>query len=216
MIPGLHELLSRLTYAVSLSNPSGLAVLFAMGILSDIGIPLLFTVEVFLLFASYYLGPLSIQVPLIILMLLLGRISGGSIFYWLSYILGDPFLNWLKKHFSFICRGLDRFKARINEHPILAVILVRLTPGFLQIPSLVTGSLHLSYIKFIMGVAFSSLIYDISIVIFGYIGHLVLGSSRKDLEIFFIIGFILLIIASWVFFFFKYRHSFDNKNARKG
>jgi membrane protein DedA with SNARE-associated domain len=215
VIPGLHELLSHLTYEVGFSNPGGLAILYLMGVLTDIGIPLLFTVEIFLLFASYYLGPTSIQVPLIILMLLLGRVSGGSVLYWLCYILGDTFTNWLKNHFSFLCRGLDQFRDRINEHTILAVTLVRLTPGFLQIPSIATGSLHLKYIRFILGVIFSSLIYDISVMVFGFIGHLVLGSSRQDLEVYFIVGFILLIIASWIFFFFKYRHSFGSKNARK-
>jgi membrane protein DedA with SNARE-associated domain len=215
VIPGFHELLSHLTYSIDFHHPGGLAVLFGMGVLTDIGIPLLFTVEIFLLFASYYIGPTSIQVPLIILMLLLGRFGGGSILYWLSYILGDPFVNWLKKHIGIVCRGLDYFKAQVNEHTILAVTMVRLTPGFLQIPSVATGSLHLKYSKFILGVIFSSLIYDISIMIFGYIGHLVLGTSRQDLEVDFIVSFIFIIIAAWVFFFFKYRHRFDVHNSKK-
>ncbi len=214
MIPGLHDLLSHLTYSVGFNNPASLAVLFAMGVLTDIGIPLLFTVEIFLLFASYHVGPLSTQVPLIILMLLLGGICGGTILYWLSYALGDRFLDWLKKHFPWLCRGLDQVRGRINENTIMSVTLVRLTPGFLQVPSLLAGSLHLKYVYFIMGVIFSSLIYDIFIIIFGYIGHLFLGNSRQELEDIFILSFFLIIAASWIFFYFKYRHRFENKNTK--
>jgi membrane protein DedA with SNARE-associated domain len=210
MIPGFHELLSRLTYTVGFNDPGTLAVLFAMGIVTDIGIPLLFTIEVFLLFASYYVGPLSLHVLLIIGMLLLGRACGGSMLYWFSYALGDPFLHWLKKHFPWLLRGVNKFRDRINTRTTLAVTLVRLTPGFLQIPSLVTGSLRISYIHFILGVVFSSLIYDFSIVVFGYIGRLIFGSSRQDIIDLFIIGFIVFITIVWVVFYFRYRHSFDD------
>lgn len=216
MIPGLRELLSHLTYDIGFNHPGGLAVLFVLGVFSDIGIPLLFAVEIFLLFATYYVGLFSIQVPLIIFMLLLGNISGGSILYWLSSILGDPFLDWLDKHFPWIYRRVEEFKTRINEHTILAVTLVRLTPGFLQVPSLVTGSLHLKYLRFLTGLILASLIYNGVIVAFGYIGHILLGTSRANLENYLIIGLIILIAATWVFFYFRYRHSFNNKSDRKG
>jgi membrane protein DedA with SNARE-associated domain len=213
VIPWLHELLSHLTYSVSLDNPGSLAVLFGMGVMTEIGIPLLFAVEIFLLFASYYVGPSSIQVPLIILMLLLGGIAGASILYWLSYFLGDPFLNWLSKYLPWLCRRLEQIKARINERTTTAVTLVRLTPGFLQVPSLVTGSLRLKYLRFILGVIFSIVIYDIVIVAFGYIGNLVLGTTRQQLEDYFIIGFIAMIVAFWVVFYFRYRHGLEKKKS---
>jgi membrane protein DedA with SNARE-associated domain len=215
VIPGLHELLSQLTYSVGWNNPDGLAALFIIGVLTDIGFPLLFTVEIFLLFASYYTGPFSVQVFLIVLMLLLGRSGGGSLLYWLSYTLGEPFLNRLEKRFPWLLRGATQIRARINHHTVQAVILVRLTPGFLQVPALITGSLRLKYLYFILGLAISSLIYDIGIVIFGDIGHLILGNARGELEDVFIIAIIVIIIAAWLILFIRYRHSFENKNTPK-
>jgi membrane protein DedA with SNARE-associated domain len=201
---------------VGFDNPSSLAVLFVMGLFTDIGVPLLFALEIFLLFASYFVGPFSIQVALIIVMLLIGGLVGGSILYWLSYFIGDPFLNWLSKYLPWLCRRLEQLKNRISAHTVIAVTLVRLTPGFLQVPALVTGSLHLKYLSFILGSVFSILIYDAVIIAFGYIGHLVLGSSQQQLEGYFIVGFIAMIIAFWIAFYFKYRHEFDNKKTKKG
>jgi hypothetical protein len=96
----LHDLLSHLTYAVGLNNP-GLVIWFVIDVLTDICIPLLFTVEIFLLFASYYVGPFSIPVLLIILMLLLGRSTGGPVLYRITYSIGEPFLHLKYLRFIF-------------------------------------------------------------------------------------------------------------------
>lgn len=44
----LYSLLSGLTDEVNLGNPAALGVLFSLGVVGDIGVSLLFTVEVFL------------------------------------------------------------------------------------------------------------------------------------------------------------------------
>ena len=211
MISGFSEILARLTYAVGPDNPAALGTLFLLGVLTDIGIPLLFTVEVFLLFASYYVGPVSLQVMLIVLMLLLGRMAGGSALFWASYALGEPFLHWLNRHFPRLQKNLQNLKTRISRHTVTAVTLVRLTPGFLQVPSLAAGSLRLKYPHFLLGLVLSSLIYDLGIVFFGYIGRLILGDDREDLQDYFIVGFIIIIIITWVIFFFRYRRSLFHK-----
>ncbi len=211
MIPDLHGFFSNLTYAVSLDNPLSLGLLYLMGALTDIGFPLLLSLEIFLMFASYYIGPLSLQVFLIIGMLLLGRESGAAILYWISRMAGDPFLHWLRRHFPWFLRGLNHLKARVQKRTTLAVVLVRLTPGFLQVPSIVCGSLRLSYIKFVIGVAISSLIYDFGLVLFGFFARLAFGTEKQGLEDYFIIGFIVLIIIMWLVLFFRFRHIFDEK-----
>jgi membrane protein DedA with SNARE-associated domain len=213
VIPGLHEFFSSLTYAVSLHHPQGLGILFAMGILTDIGVPLLFTLEIFLLFASYYIGPLSIQVLLIILMLLLGRESGAAILFQISRVLGESFLNWLQSHFLWLLRGLKPIKARAKQHTTFMVIVVRLTPGFLQIPSVVSGSLRLKYTRFALGVAISSLIYDFSLVLFGFIARIAFKNTRQDLTDYFFIAFAVLIIIMWIVLFFRFHRIFDEQNG---
>jgi membrane protein DedA with SNARE-associated domain len=215
VIPGLQEFFSNLTYAVGLNNPLGLGLLYLMGVLTDIGIPLLFTLEIFLLFASYDTGPLSTQVILIVVMLLLGRESGASILYWISLTLGEPFLHWLQKHFPWLLRGIRQLRTRVQQRTTLMVVIVRLTPGFLQIPSFIAGSLRLPYIKFASGVAISSLIYDLGLVIFGFVASLVLKNARQELQGLFILTFIVLVIGAWLVLFFGFHHIFDEKNGKK-
>jgi membrane protein DedA with SNARE-associated domain len=208
---GLHDLFSQLTYNVSLQNPASLGVLFIMGALSDLGFPLLLTLEIFVMFASYYIGPLSMQVLLIMTMLLLGREIGAAILYWVSRLVGTPFLQWLEKHFSWFLRGVETLKSRITQRITLAVVVVRLTPGFLQVPSIVAGSLHLQYWRFALGVVISSLIYDSGLVLFGFIARETIKNASQDLQNYFILGFMLVIIVMWLILFFRFRHIFDKR-----
>jgi membrane protein DedA with SNARE-associated domain len=209
VISGLHDFFSHLTYDISFAHPLNLAILLALGILTEIGVPLLFTLEIFLLFAAYYLGPLSIQVLLIVSMILLGRESGASVLFLLSRLLGEPFLNWLKRHFGWIFRNLDQIRERIKKHTILMVTVVRLTPGFLQIPSIVSGSLGLQYSRFVLGVAISSLIYDVSLVLFGFIARVAFNKAPENLKDYFIIFFVVSIIFVWVVLVLRFRHVYD-------
>jgi membrane protein DedA with SNARE-associated domain len=210
---GLHGLFSNLTYDVSLQNPLGLGILFMLGVFTDIGVPLLLTLEIFVLFASYYAGPLSPQVFLIVTMLLLGRETGAAIVYWVCHFIGDPFLEWLRRHFPWFLRGLNNLKSRIIKRTTLAVAVVRLTPGFLQVPSVIAGTLHLPYVRFALGVAISSLIYDFGLVLFGFIARETLRNTPQNLQDYFIVGFIVLIIIMWVILFFLFRHAFDKKDG---
>lgn len=158
MMHWFNELLSGLTYSVSLSNPGALVALFAVGILSDIGVPFFFVLETFLFFASYYVGPLSAPVLLIVLMLLLGRECGATVLYWLSAMLGSPLIDWVGKRFPGLSRNLEQSRARLCRRAVMAVAIVRLTPGLLQVPSLVAGVMRLPYLRFLAGVAISSLL----------------------------------------------------------
>lgn len=215
MFSGIQEFFSNLTYAVGPGNPLGLGLLFLLGVFTDIGIPLLLSLEIFLMFASYYAGPLSTQVFFIILMLLLGRETGAAILFWISYWLGDTFMNWLQRHFPWFVRGLTKLKSRVQRRTTLMVVLLRLTPGFLQAPSILAGGLHLRYTSFAAGVAISSLIYDFGLVLFGFIARETTKSSPQELQDYFVFGFIIIIILMWVILFWRFRHVFDENENKK-
>jgi membrane protein DedA with SNARE-associated domain len=210
---GIFEFFTKLTYAVSLSNPLGLGLIFLMGMMTDIGIPLLLTLEIFLLFASFYVGPLSLQVFLIVAMLVAGREAGAAVLYWVSYTLGDPFLHWIQRHFPWFMKGIRRVRNGIRTRPILMVVAVRLTPGFLQIPSLISGSLRLGSPRFAIGVAVSSLIYDFGLVAFGFVASIFFKNARQDLQSYFIIFLISSIIVMWLILFFRFRNIFNDKGG---
>jgi membrane protein DedA with SNARE-associated domain len=211
-MPSIFEFFSNLTYAINFSNPLGLGLLFLMGVMTDVGVPLLLTLEVFLLFASYNVGPLSTQVLLIVAMLLLGREGGAAILYWASYKLGEPFLQWLQKYIPWLIKGEKRLRSAVRRRTFLMVVAVRLTPGFLQIPSLISGSLHLKYSRFALGVAVSSLIYDFGLVAFGFVASIFLKNAGQDLQDYFLFFLIAIVVMMWLVLFFRFRHTFDKRD----
>ena len=93
MFPGLNDFFSNLSYNVGIHNPLGLLIVYAAGVVTDIGIPLILSMEIFLIFAGAYAGPANVHIGLIIVMLVLGRETGAAILFWLSYLGGDKFIN---------------------------------------------------------------------------------------------------------------------------
>jgi membrane protein DedA with SNARE-associated domain len=211
----LYELLSRLSYDVNLGNPTTLGVLYALGIVGDIGFPLLFTVEMFLFFTSYNIGPMSSQALLIVLMLLLGRETGAALLYWASRTLGRPLLNWIGKRFRRLPDWMERVRVRLDRHAVLSVVVVRLTPGMLQIPSLAAGVMPLPYLKFALGVALSSLVYDIVLMLLGLSARFGLRHFQVKPETYLIVGFIIFIVAVWVILYLIHRHGLRRQKDRE-
>ena len=105
-----------------------------------------------------------------------------------------------------LVRGLRRIRPTIKEKPVRSVFVMRLIPGFLQFPALLGGMLHVKYGPFALGVAAAGVTYDYGLVIYGYIANIAAGASSQDLKDFYVIGFIVLLIISWVVLFFRYRH----------
>jgi membrane protein DedA with SNARE-associated domain len=140
--------------------------------------------------------------------------DGGAVIYWLAG-LGDPSFSGWGDTFPGSIEVLTISGKDLEKRTVLAVTLVRLTPGLMQLPALATGSLHLSYAKFAAGVAISSLIYDSLIVLFGYIFSLVLSNAPQNIRDFAIVGLIILIVIAWVIVYFKYRRSFHINFATK-
>jgi membrane protein DedA with SNARE-associated domain len=211
----LYELLSRLSHDVNLGNPTTLGVLYALGIVGDIGFPLLFTVEMFLFFTSYNIGPLSSQALLIVLMLLLGRETGAALLYWVSRTLGRPLINRIGRRFPRLLDWMERVSVRISRHSVLSVAVVRLTPGMLQIPSLVAGIMPLRYLEFTLGVALSSLAYDVVMILLGLSARFGLRHLQVKPETYLIAGFIIFIAVVWITLYLVHRHGLRRQRNRE-
>jgi len=204
----LYSLLSGLTDRVNVGNPAALAVLFSLGIVGDIGFPLLLTVEVFLFFTSYNTGPLSMQVLLVVVMLLLGRESGAAILYWVSRTLGGALISRVGKRLPWLPNRIEWVRTRLNKQPALSVAVVRLTPGLLQIPSLAAGVARLRYFDFALGVALSSLAYDVVIILFGLGARFGLGNLETNPTPYLLAGFIIFSSIVWLALYFAARRNF--------
>jgi membrane protein DedA with SNARE-associated domain len=203
----LYSQLSGLTEGVNLGNPAALGVLFSLGIVGDIGVPLLLTVEVFLFFTSYSVGPLSTQVLLIVLALLLGREVGAAVLYWVSRVLGSPLINRVGKRFPWLPNRIKWVRTRLDKRPVLSVAVVRLTPGLLQIPSLAAGVTRLRYFDFALGVALSSLAYDVVIILFGLSARFGLENVKTNPTAYLLAGFIIFSSIVWLALYFASRRN---------
>lgn len=201
----LYSQLSGLSEGVTLGNPAVLGVLFSLGIIGDIGVPLLLTVEVFLFVTTYNVGPLSMQVLLIVLALLLGREVGAAVLYWVSRAFGSSLISRIGKRLPWLPDRIKWVRSRLDRKPALSVAVVRLTPGLLQIPSLAAGVTRLRYSEFALGVALSSLAYDVVIVLFGLGARLGLENLRTNPTSYLLAGFIIFSAVMWLAFYFASR-----------
>jgi membrane protein DedA with SNARE-associated domain len=201
----LYSLLSELSDGVSLGNPAALGVLFSLGIIGDIGVPLLLTVELFLFFASYNVGPLSTEVLLIVLALLLGREVGAAALYWVSRVLGSPLIDRVGKRLPWLPKRIEWVRARLYKRPALSIAVVRLTPGLLQIPSLAAGVTRLRYSDFVLGVALSSLAYDVVVILLGLGARFGLENLKTNPASYLLGGFIIFSAIVWLALYFASR-----------
>ena len=201
----LYSLLSELCEGVSLGNPAALGVLFSLGIIGDIRVPLLLTVELFLFFASYNVGPLSTEVLLIVLALLLGREVGAAVLYWVSRTLGSRLISRVEKRLPWLPKRIEWVRTRLYKRPALSIALVRLTPGLLQIPSLAAGVTRLRYSDFILGVALSSLAYDVVVILLGLGARFGLENLKTNPASYLLGGFIIFSAIVWLALYFASR-----------
>jgi membrane protein DedA with SNARE-associated domain len=185
----------------SVDNPSGLLILFFLAVVTDIGLPVPFVLDSILMLTAYNVLTTHEQtwttVVLIVIMLFVGRQVGSSILYLLSRVLGKVFINWLKCHFPIIGNRLDFYRERLDRWSPLAVATGRLTPGLLQITSVIAGTMCLRYYYFSLGIAISSIVYDGILIFFGYIAAHSSRSLDTNFGLWLMVGMIVIVCLLW-------------------
>jgi membrane protein DedA with SNARE-associated domain len=207
LVESFSAFLSFLENLISLQNPSGLWGLFALAVITDIGIPAPFILDTVLILTSYQSGPISMPVLLTVLALFLGRQVGSGILYLLSRLLGKAFTGWLQKHFPALRQGLDSLGNRLSRWALLAVVTGRLTPGLLQITTVAAGTIRLRYYQFALGIALSSLIYDGILVLLGFIAAHSPKSRDINFTFWMLIAILIIVCILWPLIFVLLRRS---------
>lgn len=199
----------------SVGNPSGLLILFFLAAVTDIGIPIPFVLDSILMFTAYNVWGTHEQtwttVVLIVIMLFAGRLLGSSILYMLSRMLGKVFINWVKRHFPSMGNRVDSYCKRLDRWAPLAVTTGRLTPGLLQITSVISGTIRVRFYYFVLGIAFASIVYDGILVLLGYIAARSSRALDTNFGIWLMVGMIVLVCLLWPTIFFCVQRS--NKKA---
>ena len=189
----------------SLAHPFGLLVVFSIVIIADIGFPIPFVDDLALMVTSYGIfskpDPDFTPIILVVAALFVGRQIGSGILYAISRVVGGAFLNWLKRHIPSIGNRLDSFKARLGRYAVLVVTTGRLTPGLLQVTSIVSGAVRLNYLQFALGIALSSIIYDGVLVLLGFIAALSPLSRNPNFAFWLLISMIITVTILWPLIF---------------
>ncbi len=201
MIESFFALLQQLETAFSPDSPYGLIILFFLAVTTDIGIPVPFVLDTILILTAYNTGPLSIQVILIVAALFVGRQVGSGILYLLSRYLGKHFIGWLKCRVPSIGGRLDSYTARLGRLAPLAVATGRLTPGLLQVTSVASGAIRMRYYHFALGIAISSLVYDLILVLLGFIAAIHPRAGDLNFTIWLLVSMVVIVCILWPLLF---------------
>ena len=194
MIEWINEALSTMATSISVDNPGGLAAIFGLTVSADIGVPFPFVLDTILFFTVYTLGPFSLPVLLIMVMLLSGEILGTSIVYWLGRLLGTRVIDWATRRSRFLRRNLEQFQNRGDKWSVLAIVVARLTPGLMQVSSVAAGSLRIRYLRLVLAIVLSWVVYDGTLIILGTLARLGLRNVGPQHSVWIVLGFVVVMI----------------------
>jgi membrane protein DedA with SNARE-associated domain len=197
MVGLINDLLVQLTTSITSGNPQVLLVIFCLAVSADLGFPFPFLLDALLFFTVYKVGPVSLPVFLVVLMLFCGRMAGTGSLYWASRLLGAKFVDWVKRHSRFIARNLERFP-RSSSWPVLAIVAGRLTPGLMQVATVAAGSLQVSYFRLVLSIVLSSIIYDGTLVVLGTLARLGFKNVKPQDSVWVLVGFVVVMVAAFV------------------
>jgi membrane protein DedA with SNARE-associated domain len=205
MVTTFFHFLHYLESAFNTTNPPGLIILFALAVITDIGVPVPFLLDTVLMLTAYKVlisgHPHWTPVIMIVIMLFLGRQVGSGILYLMSRYLGNAFLNWIKKKFPSIGNRLDSLKTRLKHWAPLVVVTGRLTPGLLQITSVASGTIRMRYDYFALGIALASLIYDGILILLAFVAAHNPKAADVDFTIWLLIVMVVIVCILWPLIF---------------
>lgn len=219
----LSELPSLAMEAINQVNIGTLSALFSIASLMEVGVPFPFALDSVLFYLGYQISTLWGQAALIVFVLLLGRVVGSSVVYWLSRAIGRPPINWLRRRFPAFNSRIAGFLQKLGNRdtvPVavarlgfqippaigtllsgvsLTVAIARITPGLLTVTSIVSGTIGFSYPSFVLGVGMASLFTDGVIIASGITMGYVIGSLGFTFSPWFIVaGLALFAGIGWL------------------
>ncbi len=212
MVDAFLAFLSYLETITSPENALGLPALFAVAVVTDIGFPIPFVLETVLLLSAYSSGPLSWQVLFVLIALFLGRLAGSAILYFLSRRAGNTLLNWFSRHFPSASRRLLMHRTDFTRWAPLTIATSRLTPGLLQITSIAAGAMRIPFNDVVLGITFSTIVYDGVIILLGFITSSVPTAGDMNFTFWFMISIFIVLFFLWPLCYMLIRRNHKKRN----
>ena len=199
MAEWLYEIGQRALEAVNQSSPPVLIALFLVTFFTEFAIPFPWVQDVVYYYIGFQFGRSSIRAIPITLVMLAGRLAGSAIVYWLSRLIGTPFINWIGKRFKKFPSRVASVQVRLSKHTIIAMTSVRLMPGTLVPSSIAAGAICLNYLDFVLGITLASIIDDGTTILSGFVTRLSIEYlGVKPTPWLFSVGVIVTMVIVWV------------------
>jgi membrane protein DedA with SNARE-associated domain len=230
-LTALDQWATQIMTAVSQGSLLALLGLVLIAGVMEIGLPVPFVLDSTLLFVSLYAGFISLPTLLVVLALLVGRLIGSSILYWLGRLFSGVFVKWLNRRWprvsdriSYLSDKLNQPAPSVGADPRLAsrsfaryslsfrvpltIVIARFTPGMLSVSSVAAGAICLRYGAFVISIGLSSIIADGIVLTVGLLatfGLKILGLTPSVWQL--VIGLTISISLGWGIFFLVKRRS---------
>lgn len=155
-----------LIHGLENGDTGSLISVFFLLIFNEIGLPLPIVYETILLYTGYRLSRGQTGFVSTALFGALGSMVGASLVFVIFYIFGNKILRsrFLRSHLN----KVQALKKELGKREILAVAFARLTPGLINLAGAAAGVLHLNYLKFILGVLLSNLVWAVVMITAGF------------------------------------------------
>ena len=141
--------------------------LFLLLFAEELGIPLPLPGDLALLFAGYLVGRGIMRFDLALATAILAVLGGASTLYLLTRVYGQPLVARFGRFLHIDPERLDRFESRSRHLGLLAVLLVRLTPGMRIYTAVLAGLTGLPYGRFLLALGPAALIWAGAFIILG-------------------------------------------------
>jgi len=189
----LDSIINQVMAALGQGSLAATVSLFFVVALTEMGVPFPFIMDATVIMTSFQNGILSPQVGQVFLVVFLGRQFGAAVLYWLTRLLGTPFIHWMQNRFPSVMNRLTSLETKFGNQAIWAVAIARLS-SLLTVTAIACGALRLRYYKFVAGVALSSLIFDGALIIIGSGAGAFLPHSSPTIIV---IAIIVLFALGW-------------------
>ena len=186
----------------------GLAIIFLLAMVTEMGLPTYPVVEGLIVFAGFQIihgtGNTSSLVPFLIVAPV-GRLCGSTSTYWFSHSFGDRLVGKFGQRIRITRERLEKTRQKITRFALPNLIMARLTPGLGVLASVTYGTTRIRFRYFFIGVLIQLLIWEGIYLALGAFGGGLSKLLAPEFRPLFITALVIVVVGigtvAWYFFF---------------
>jgi len=186
----------------------GLAIIFLLAMLTEMGLPTYPLIEGLIVFAGFQIvhgtGSTSSLAPFLIVAPA-GRLCGSTSTYWFSHSFGDRLVDKFGQRIRITRERLEKTRQKIAKFALPNLIMARLTPGLGVLASVTYGTTRIRFRYFFIGVLIQLLIWEGIYLALGAFGGGLSKLLAPEFRPLFITSLVIAVVGigtlAWYFFF---------------